>query len=273
MKILKDYTLVSDAQCPICVAYSKTIVKSGILDQNARETYQEISSEACIYIDKNKTRHELALIDRKNGIVYYGIDGVSKLMTTQYPFLKFLFAFTPFYWMIRKTYFFLSYNRKVITPVKKNEDSCVPDLHIQYRIAYLLFTWIVSSLVLTNYSGLLNGVIPATKFYREFIICGGQIIFQGMVIRFLAKDKVWDYLGNMMTISFAASLVLLLFMSIGKLFSIAHPFIYGAFFMLVVAAMFAEHLRRMKLLGISLFASISWVIYRIIVLIIIFSGL
>ncbi|MES1226721.1 MAG: DUF393 domain-containing protein, partial [Bacteroidota bacterium] len=86
-------------------------------------------------------------------------------------------------------------------------------------------------------------------------------------------DKVWDYLGNMMTISFAASLVLFLFIGIGKLFSITLPFIYGAFFMLVVAAMFVEHLRRMKLLGISLFASVSWVIYRIIVLIIILSGL
>jgi hypothetical protein len=273
MKILKDYTLVSDAQCPMCIAYSKTVVKSGVLDQTARETYQEISSEACFYIDKNKTRNELALIDRKSGIVYYGIDGVSKLMTTRYPFLKFLFAFTPFYLLIRKVYFFLSYNRKVITPVKKSEDSCVPDLHIPYRIAYLLFTWIISSLILTQYSGLLTGVIPVTKFYREFIVCGGQIIFQAIIIRFLAKDKVWDYLGNMMTISFAASLVLLLFMGIGKLLSITLPFIYGAFFMVVVAAMLAEHLRRMKLLGIPLFASISWVIYRIIVLIIIRSGL
>jgi hypothetical protein len=273
MKILKDYTLVSDAQCPMCIAYSKTIVKSGVLDQNARETYQEISSEACLYIDKNKMRNELALIDRKNGIVYYGIDGVSKLMTSRYPFLKFVFAFTPFYWLIKKIYFFLSYNRKVITPVKKNEGSCIPDLHIPYRIAYLLFTWVVSSLVLTYYSGLLNGMIPATKFYREFIICGGQIIFQALVIRFLAKDKIWDYLGNMMTISFAASLLLLFFTGVGRLLSITLPFIYGVFFMLVVAAMFAEHLRRMKLLDISFFASISWVIYRIIVLTIILSGL
>jgi hypothetical protein len=273
MKALKNYTLVIDGQCPMCIAYSNVTLNTGILDSNARETYQEIRTERSMHIDKNRVCNEMALINNANGVIYYGIDGVIKLMITRYPFLKFLFTFPPFYWLIRKIYFFLSYNRKVIAPVKKNEDRSVPDVHVSYRIAYLLFTWIISSLILTSYSGHLSGVIPSSRFHREFIICGGQIIFQSVIVAFLAKDRVLDYLGNLMTISFIASLALMLFIGFGQLFSITTPFIYAGFFMIIVAAMLVEHIRRMKLLGISFFASISWVIYRIIVLTIILLGL
>lgn len=273
MKILKEYTLIFDAQCPMCTAYSHTFVKSGMLDKNAREAFQEMSAETCVYIDKNRARNEIALINKINGTVYYGIESIFKIIETRYTFLKPLFVFPPFLWLMKKIYAFISYNRKVIVPGKKKDDTCVPDIRINYRIAYLLFTWIISSLILTNYSGLLGGIIPASKFHREFIICGGQIIFQAVIIRFLAKDKLLDYLGNMMTISFAASLILLLFIGFGKLFSLNNPFMFATLFMTIVAAMFVEHLRRMKLLGIPLFASISWVIYRVIVFTIILSGL
>jgi predicted DCC family thiol-disulfide oxidoreductase YuxK len=273
MKILKDHVLLFDAQCPLCTAYSQTFVKRGMLDKNGRQAFQEMSEETCIYIDKNRARNEIALVNTVNGSVYYGIDSIFKIMETRYILLKPLFAFPPFYWMMKKIYAFISYNRKVMVPGKKKEDTCVPDLQVNYRIAYLLFTWIIASLILTTYSGLLSGLIPSSKFHREFIICGGQIIFQATVIRFIAKGKVLDYLGNMMTISFAASLILLLVVGFGKMFSVINPLSYAACFMLVVAAMLTEHIRRMKRLGISFFASISWVIYRIIVLTIILSGL
>jgi predicted DCC family thiol-disulfide oxidoreductase YuxK len=273
MKILKDHVLLFDAQCPLCTAYSQTFVKRGLLDKNGREAFQEMKEETCIHIDKNRARNEIALVNKVNGTVYYGIESIFKIIETRYTFLKPIFAFPPFYWMMKKIYAFISYNRKVMVPGKQKQDTCIPDLHVNYRIIYLLFTWIISSVILTTYSGLLSGLIPASKFHREFIICGGQIIFQATVIRFLAKGKVLDYLGNMMTISFAASLILLLFIGFGKVFSFTNPFGYAAFFMLVVAAMLAEHVRRMKRLGIPVFASISWVIYRIIVLTIILSGL
>lgn len=273
MKILKDHVLLFDAQCPLCTAYSKTFVKRGLLDEQGRMPFQEMNPETCIYIDKNKARNEIALVNKTTGTVYYGIESIFKILGTRYPFLHSLFNFPPFYWLMKKLYAFISYNRKVIVPSGKKEDTCVPDLHINYRIAYLLFTWIISSLLLTAYSGLLSGLIPASKFHREFIICGGQILFQAMVIRFLAKDQLLDYLGNMMTISFFASLALLVFIVFGNAFSIVNPFVYASLFMMTVAVMLAEHLRRMKLLGIPLFASISWVIYRMLVLTIILSEL
>jgi sterol desaturase/sphingolipid hydroxylase (fatty acid hydroxylase superfamily) len=71
----------------------------------------------------------------------------------------------------------------------------------------------------------------------------------------------------MMTISFFASLLLLLFMGIANLLVITSPLIYASFFMLAVAGMLFEHARRMKRIGISWIASVGWVTYRLIVLI------
>lgn len=273
MKLLKDHVLLFDAQCPLCTAYSNTFVKSGMLEERGREAYQEMNAETCTYIDKNKARNEIALVNKANGEVYYGIDSIFKILANSFPSLKPIFQFPLFYWMMKKVYAFISYNRKVIVPGKKNTDTCIPDVNVNYRLTYLLFTWIISSFILTSYSAHLTGLIPASKFQREFIICGGQILFQAMIISLLVKEKILDYLGNMMTISFAASLLLLVFLGMGKLFTVADPLIYAGFFMMVVGAMLLEHLRRMKLLGINLVPSVTWVIYRILVLIIILTTL
>lgn len=273
MKLLKDHVLLFDSQCPLCTAYSNQFVKNGMLEEEGREAYQEMSADTCIYIDKNKARNEIALVNKANGKVYYGIDSIFKIMGNSYPLLNHIFRFPLFYHIMKKVYAFISYNRKVIIPPKKSDDTCVPDRNMKYRNAYLLFTWIISSLILTQYSAYLSGLIPASQFHREFMICGGQIIFQALVVFLIAKNKVADYLGNMMTISFAASLLLFLFILLGKLFALTTPLIYAAFFMLVVGVMLLEHMRRMKLLNLSFIPSMTWVIYRIIVLTIILTGL
>ena len=264
---MENYVLIFDAECPICTTYSVAFVKAGMLDKNGRESYQDMSNQTCSLIDKNRARNEIALVNTNTGEVCYGIDSIFKVVANSYPIFKRLFSFSPFYWIMKRFYFFISYNRKVIIPGKSNEDACTPDLNIKYRWLYLVFTWVISSIILTRYSHLLNGLIPPSKFYREFIICGGQIVFQAVVIRFIAKDKVHEYLGNMMTISFFASLLLLLFMGIANLLVITSPLIYAGFFMLTVAGMLLEHARRMKRIGIPWVASVGWVTYRLIVLI------
>jgi hypothetical protein len=115
----------------------------------------------------------------------------------------------------------------------------------------------------------LTGLIPESKFHREFLICGGQIIFQSIVIYTIDKTKVWAYLINMMTISFLASLALFVFMGVGKLFQLTAPLAYAGFFAFIVALMFLFHLKRMKALQLNLIPSATWVLYRLLVLTII----
>ena len=266
---MKDYKLIFDAECPMCARYSKTFIKIGMIDDNVREAYQEMSPTTCTLIDKNRARNEIALVNTKTGEVYYGIDSIFKVLANRFPILKSLFGFAPFYWLMKKAYAFIAYNRKIIVPGDSIDDTCVPDFNLKYRVAYILFTWMLTSIILTFYSDLLLGIVPKSRFLREFIICGGQIIFQAVIIHFIARGRVYQYLGNMMSISAGASLILILPIIIWKVFSISNPILFATIFMLVVLMMLIEHIRRMKLIKISWIASFSWVIYRIIVLTII----
>jgi hypothetical protein len=79
-----------------------------------------------------------------------------------------------------------------------------------------------------------------------------------------APAKRWDYLGNMMTISFAGALLLVPVILIHHL--IHWPLFSPLYFMVVAGLMFAEHIRRTKLLALGWLLTITWALYRIILL-------
>jgi predicted DCC family thiol-disulfide oxidoreductase YuxK len=263
MKTLKDYVLIFDGECPLCRTYSSAFVKTGMLDVHGRESYQEMDTRVCYLVDKDKARNEIALVNKHTGDTLYGIDSLFRILENSFPFFTRLFHLAAFRWLMKKLYFFISYNRKVIIPSQLNKDSCVPDLNYKYRWAYLITTWLITSLVLASYSSRFGDLLPQGKFLREFFICGGQILFQASFVSLIAKDKLINYLGNMMTISLAGALILLVLMGAGNLFAIVSPEFYAAAFLATAGLMFLEHIRRMKLLEIHWSASVSWVVYRI----------
>ena len=143
-----------------------------------------------------------------------------------------------------------------------------PSFNFRYRIAYLIFKWMITAFILFNYSKLLEGVIPASNFYREFLICGGQIIWQFAIVSAIKKNKTWDYLGTLMTISFAGALLLSVGLVVSCFLSPA-PSLFASYFLLVAAFMLLEHIRRSKILELSRIVTFTWVLYRILLLIVI----
>jgi len=266
MKTLNHHVLIFDQDCPLCKAYTGIFIKTGMLDAYGRQAYGQMNEATCLIIDKDKARNEIALVNTKTGHVIYGIDSLFRIISHAFPVFAPLFRLNAFRWLMKKLYAFISYNRKVIIPGKTSTGSCIPAFNLKYRWAYIVFTWMLTSLVLTRYSVLLEGVMPASKFSREFFICGGQVLFQSLTLFLIAKDRIVTYLGNMMTISFAGALLLLLIMGTGKLFNVYDPLFYAAAFMAVAGLMLLEHFRRMKLLGIHWTASVSWVLYRLLIL-------
>lgn len=110
--------------------------------------------------------------------------------------------------------------------------------------------------------------MPVGGEYREFIICGGQIIFQGIIVYKFYPAKTWEYLGNMMTISFSGALLLLPATLLMRYFQL--PALYAiAAFMFVAAVMLFEHIRRTRILGLGWVLTVTWVLYRIAVLLLI----
>jgi len=268
MKVLKDYSLIYDDQCPLCKTYTKAFVVTGVLEENGRQAFQEVTEETCTLIDRKRACNEIALVNNKTGEVIYGIDSILKILTTVIPISKYIFDFSPIYWILKKTYSFISYNRKVIMPSKNLNDTCTPDFNLKYRISYLLFTWSITAYLLMLYSFQFSPKLNESSFGREFIFCGGQIVFQAIILRKLQKEKLFQYLGNMMTISFGGGLILGIILLLGNIFSIYSFNFYIISFFSVVLLMLLEHLRRVKLMQLSLLPTLSWIAYRIIILLI-----
>ncbi len=269
MKTLFHHVLIFDHQCPLCKTYTGVFIKAGLLESKGLKPYNEIEGENYTQLDLDRARNEIALVNTQTGEVTYGLDSLLKIVGNGIPLLKPVFETSAFQWFFRRLYKFISFNRKVIIPTDANTDRCIPDVNVKYRWVFIVFAWLVTSLVLTHYSAHLAGLIPVSRFFREFMICGGQILFQGVLMNFIAKPITLDYLGNMMTISLAGSLVLLVGEGVCRLCHVTSPLVYAAIFMGTAGLMLLEHLRRMKLLHLPLLASLGWVVYRIIVLIII----
>ena len=268
MKTLAGYTVLYDTECPMCDLYTRAFVSTGMLDKSGRAAYQQMPEAVCPLIDRQRAINEIALVNSQTGEVHYGIRSLFKVIGNAVPVFKPLFDFAPFIWLMSKVYAFISYNRKVIIPVKANADTLQPTFSLFYRVLYLLLTSLTVGFILTQYAPLLSGLVPLGNPYREFMICSGQVIFQGIIVSLYKPAKRWDYLGNMMTISFAGALLLLPVILLGKLIAI-NPMICLLYFLLVAGLMLLEHIRRTKLLELGWLLSATWVTYRLGVLILI----
>ena len=268
MKTLKDHVIVYDDECPVCDLYSCALVKSKILDDKGREPYSWVPSTISKHIDKDRARNEIALVNPKTGEVRYGIDSLLFVFAHRYPVLKFLFQFQLFYFAMKHLYAFISYNRRVFFPAEKFQakNSCTPDFKVGYRVAFLLFAWLVVSIILNAYSHTLTPLVRESGFYRELLVCGGQMLFQGIVILTLSKERTLHYLGNLMAISLGGGLLLLPVLLIFSTGLITTPYFYAAWFLITAGLMFFEHIRRTKLLGLHWSLSATWVLYRVLLL-------
>ncbi|AZA77226.1 hypothetical protein EG347_06770 [Chryseobacterium sp. G0186] len=259
MKTLKNHTLIYDNECPMCTIYSKGFTQCGMLDGEGREAFTEISDQNKKLIDFNRAKNEIALVNHDNNEVSYGIDSLLLIIGSSFPSLEKIARIQPLYGFFKKLYSFVSYNRKQIIPSKKDntDQSCVPDFNLKYRIGYIAFVAIFSAYILSLFSGRL-AVNLAPNFFRELAVCLGQILWQTIFLKVYLKDKIWDYLGNMMTVSLIGTLLL-----IPALITNFSPIFYLIYFGIVVFIMFLEHIRRCKILKLNYFPTISWIIFRI----------
>lgn len=267
MKTLHNHVILYDAECPMCNLYTGAFVRKGLLDAGGREAYQHYSGTSCPNLDWQRAVDEIALVNQATGEVTYGVESLLKVCANAMPVIAPLLRWKPFLWLARKAYAFVSYNRRVIVPAPVSESRFAyqPSFNIGYRIAWLVFAWVATSCMLSSYTGLLIGFLVKGAFWREFAICGGQIFFQAAVIAVYRKDKTWDYLGNMMTISLAGALGLFIALVICLCFKLG--WITGALcFLLTVFLMFLEHIRRSRLLGIGYLLTATWILYRVIIL-------
>ena len=272
MKKLENQTLLYDEDCPICNIYTSKLIKAGMVDENGRKPYSEINEKEEIYIDLKRATNEIALVDSKNKTVLYGVDGLLKVFGHSYPLIEKIGTIKPINYVLKKMYKFISYNRKVIAPSREKKDitlKCIPDFNYKYRFLYLTFASIITTLVLYNYSNLFT-FLPKADMGREFLLNLGQMVFQGMFLIYLKGDKIINYLGNLMTVSLMGSLLLLPILLVSIFLKIPETLTL-VWFVVTVFLMLLEHYRRMKILELPFHLSITWIVYRIIALLLILN--
>jgi hypothetical protein len=265
MKTLKDHIILYDAECPMCSLYTNAFVRSKMLDKDGRSPYQ--CSDAISQVDIKRAVNEIALINKNTGEVKYGVDSLVAVVSNSFPVFKFFSKSKMLMWMAAKMYSFISFNRRVIIPNDERRDLFVaqPAYKRGYRILYLIVTFLFTAFILSNYSALLKEIIPVANAYREYLICAGQLFFQAGIIAFVAPAASPQYLGNMMTISFAGALLLLVVLVVSRWVHVSPEFA-TAYFLAVALLMLLEHIRRMRLLRLGNTLSVTWVLYRLLIL-------
>ncbi|CAH0334766.1 hypothetical protein FVB9288_00372 [Flavobacterium sp. CECT 9288] len=132
-----------------------------------------------------------------------------------------------------------------------------------------MFATTITTFVLYNFSDSIS-ILPNSTITRELILVFGQIVFQSLFLIKFDKKIILNYIGNLMTVSLMGSLSLLPISILNLIFNVSDSLTLG-WFGITVLLMFVEHSRRIKLLELPFYLSITWVIYRIIALVIILN--
>lgn len=272
MKTLENQTLLYDEDCPLCNLYTTGFVKSGMLDENGRKSYCQLSAEEQNFVDLKRAPNEIALVDNKTQTVIYGIDSLIKVVGFSFPLIEKIAIVKPIHFILKKMYSFVSFNRKVIIPGNVKEENklqCTPDFNYKYRFLFIGFALTLTSFILFGYSNLIPS-LPKSNIIREIILAFGQIVFQILFLFKFNKQAVINYAGNLMTVSLFGSLILSPVLILSKFINLPETIILG-WFGITVFIMFLEHFRRVKVLKLPFYLSYTWILYRILALLLILN--
>lgn len=270
--MIANSKLLIDKNCPMCHIYGKCFTKLKWIDTDTVAYYQTIHATYTNSIDMERAKSEIALHEIKNNKTYYGIDSIIRIAGYNRPYITSILNWRPVYQLLSYFYAFISYNRKVIVPSSRieGERDCSPSIHRGYRSAYIVLVAFITGMILNTYLAPITDYIGlGTNPYREYIICFGQVGWQLNVIHCLHKKLTLDYLGNMSTVSLVGGLLLLPIVLISQ-FVIIPLWICIVWFAMVVCYMLAEHIRRCRILGITILMSFSWIFYRMVALLLLF---
>jgi len=248
--------------------YGNLFQRTGLIDQDVLTTYQEINPEYTKGIDMNRAKSEIALVDLKNNRIEYGVDSFAKILFHKYGLLLKLIKVQPFRFLSHLIYLFISLNRHIIVRPSKfcSTPICAPPLNRGYRSAYSIITALLTGLILSTYFGqVMSAFSISYSPYIEYLICFGQIAWQGAFIGVTNGKKFWDYLGHMSTVSLIGAFLLLPPLIISNLLNLSPLYLIGAF-TLVVLIMIQEHLLRSRRLGLGTGTTVSWIAYRLFIL-------
>ncbi len=267
MKTLENHVLLYDQDCPLCRAYSNVFVQTGMLANDGRQNWATRSEDIDKQIDKERSRNEIALVNIQTGKVYYGTESLVKIIGNSFWLVRAIWKLTIIKLIFNILYHFISFNRHIIIPRKVGNYTCSPDFNIKSRIAFILITSLVSSVILSNYfANFSNYPFKNHTIIVEFGVFMAHFLIQSIIIRKQAKAVIADYLGNNSFVSFLGSMVLVIITLLCE-----NEMLKLVLFTLVAVAMLIEHHRRVILLNLPSSLTLSWLLFRVLLGIIVIT--
>ncbi len=264
------HMLLYDQDCPLCNWYTGAFIRHGFLSRDGRLPYSEAVEHPELTFDATLSRNKIALVDPVKGTVEYGIDSLLTVLGNRFPLIPRIGKLPVIHWLLEQLYSFISYNRKMVAPSDCGDScACTPTLSIGWRIAFIAFCcWIVNIATGVYFTQQLGDYFIGHPVYSDLVMFVAQFGFQFLAFRMLHQRGFADYAGNLAFVSLLGAL-LLLFFHFGLNFltyldintTMLQPFCYG----LVYLFMLYEHARRLRLLHLSGWLSISWIVFRFLI--------
>lgn len=289
--------ILYDSECPLCEAYTKGFVRLGILLPEQRIAFAALDKQEFIgRLDVSRQGNEIPLVDLSGGETLYGIDALLFLLSQKWKWIGKLFRAGFFYFIAKKFYSLVSYNRRIILP--KNyctyKHDCAPAFHLRWRLAFLVFAALFSAIVTWSFGNAL-AKIPQTAFLSGWkmllVVLPGwsSTMLLAVLLRFsgnghsknsqssqirksaqirnslaIAEDvrgrQLIDYLGHLAVLQITGVLLLVPSLALipfaGK-FSLAIAVVSVA---ASSAVMLRGHIKRVNVLGLSQARTVAWML-------------
>jgi hypothetical protein len=267
MKATAGKVIIYDNTCPMCALYTNAFVKSGMLGKQGRLPFAELTDPNIISsLDLCRAKHEIPLIDTQGGETLYGMDSLVFILGERFPFIKGAMKIRPIDYFFRRLYKMISYNRRIIiprTPASKGID-CSPDFNFKYRMVFIGFALIVSTLV-TYFFGrsvahYINDDAQTTGWQMLLVAGTGWLMQIGAAILFMKEKKI-DYIGHLGVVMILGVLLLLPGMLIGALTGHSSWLVPAVSVLISSGTMLWQQVKRTKHLHISQGWTMLWFLF------------
>lgn len=215
-----NYILIYDDKCPMCAAYTSLFVKCGILTNEGRKSFTTVDEALLQKTDAVRSKNEIPLIDTAANKVYYGIDALLELVHTKCKAIKTIGKLQPVYYLLKKLYKFISYNRKVVVATKcsNGQYDCSPEFNYKWRSIFLVSFLLINTLALFPVQKyvLTSSVFSNSNIYYtqllHIILVGSNLLLAVT----LPKQKAFEYLGQVNMLATVTIICLSLLVAINK---------------------------------------------------------
>lgn len=256
---MKNKILIYDDNCPLCCWYSNLFVKYGLLEAEGRKPFSAIDHTLFGSLDVSRGRNEIPLVDTQTGHVLYGVDALLEIIGKRYPLLKKIGWAKPVYWITKKFYKFISYNRKVIVAKKcgHGQFDCAPEMNYFHRLLFLFVFLLFNTLMLIPVHNIILSRLPYYNISLTQLQLGHFIFVCINCILALSvqKQKIMEYLGQVNMLALTAILLLmpLLLLSLLNVKS----WVITGWLIGIAVIVFKEYFRRMEYA--SILPSDKWI--------------